>query len=162
MFPGDLLPSTYPNPDNPSELRGRTELERRGKYIEVLGGVGQQLPALVLLIKACLLNVPGKRPTTEELLTALQKMRSEMEGTQGGGPMNLDIMVRVRMAKEMKMKDRQIEELTEQKVLDSFLLDKICHCQNYLYNYVGCGFGREDERVRRHKKGIRRTNTKTQ
>ena len=43
-----------------------------------------------------------------------------MEGAQGGSPMNLDIMVRVRMAKEMKMKDRQIEELTEQKV--SFIL----------------------------------------
>ena len=68
------------------------------------------------LIKQSLQNAPDKRPSTEELLTRLQRMRSEMEGTQGGNPMNLDIMVRVRMAKEMKMKDRQIEELTEQKV----------------------------------------------
>ena len=68
------------------------------------------------LIKQSLHNIPEKRPSTDELLTRLQRMRSEMEGAQGGSPMNLDIMVRVRMAKEMKMKDRQIEELTEQKV----------------------------------------------
>ena len=71
-------------------------------------------PALVQLIKQCLLNAPDKRPSTDELLTRLQRMRSEMEGAQGGSPMNVDIMVRVRMAKELNMKDRQIEELTEQ------------------------------------------------
>ena len=115
-FPGDLLPSTYPNPDNLSEVRGRTELERRGKYVADLEAVGRFTPALVELIKQSLHNVPDKRPSTDELLTRLQRMRSEMEGAQGGSPMNVDIMIRVRMAKEMKMKERQIEELTEQKV----------------------------------------------
>ena len=115
-FPGDLLPSTYPNPNNSSEVRGRTELERREKYVEVLDGVGQQFPVLVELIKQSLHNVPDKRPSTDELLTRLQRMRSEMEGAQGGSPMNLDIMVRVRMAKEMKTKERRIEEIKEEKV----------------------------------------------
>ena len=117
-FPGDLLPSTYPNPDNPSEVRGRTELERRGKYVADLEAVGRFIPAsLVELIKQSLHNVPDKRPSTDELLTRLQRMRSEMEGAQGGSPMNLDIMIRVRMAKEMKMKERRMEEIfREQKV----------------------------------------------
>ena len=82
----------------------------------MLDGVGQQFPVLVELIKQSLQNTPDKRPCTDELLTRLQRMKSEMEVAQGGSPMNLDIMVRIRMAKEMKMKDRQIEELTEQKV----------------------------------------------
>ena len=77
---------------------------------------GRLCSSLVQLTKQCLLNAPDKRPSTDELLTRLQRMRSEMEGAQGGGPMNLDIMVRVRMAKEMRMKERQIEELTKQKV----------------------------------------------
>ena len=68
------------------------------------------------LVKQSLHNAPDKRPSTDELLTRLQRMRSEMEGAQGGSPMNVDIMARVRMAKELKTKERQIEELIEQKV----------------------------------------------
>ena len=117
IFPGDLLPSTYPNPDNPLEVRGRTELQRRGKYIDIMEAeFGRLCPTLVEIIKQCLLNAPDKRPSTDALLTRLQRMRSEIEGAQGGSPMNLDIMVRVRMAKEMKMKERQIQKLIEKKV----------------------------------------------
>ena len=70
---------------------------------------------LVQLLKECLHNVPNERPTTDDLLARLQRMREEV-GECGGGPMNLDIMVRVRLAKEVKIKDRRIEELTQQQV----------------------------------------------
>ena len=120
-----MLPHTYPNPDNPSDdWKSRTELERREKYITDLEAVGRFFPSLVRLIKQCLLNAPDKRPSTDELLTRLKKMRSEMEGAQGGSPMNLDIMVRVRMAKEMKVKDRQIEKLTELLEQKVFLCER--------------------------------------
>ena len=35
--------------------------------------------------------------------------------------MNLDIMVRVRLAKEVKIKDRRIEELTQEMQVSAFI-----------------------------------------
>ena len=71
---------------------------------------------LVQLVKECLHNVPNERPTTDDLLARLQRMREEVEGGCGGFAMNLDIIVQVRLAKEVKIKDRRIEELTQQQV----------------------------------------------
>ncbi len=117
-FPGSLLPATYPNPDNTPEVRGRTEIERRGVYIELLESpvYTRFHPALVELVKQCLLNDPRERPSTEELLTKLQGMRMEVEGEYGGSyPIKLD-MVRLRLAKEVREKARRMEELTQQQV----------------------------------------------
>ena len=72
-------------------------------------------PALVQLVKQCLHNAPGERPSTDEVLATLQRMKVEVEGEYGGPVVRLD-MVRVRLAKEGKMKDRRIEELTQQQV----------------------------------------------
>jgi len=103
-FPGDLLPSTYPNSDNLSEVKGRTEVERRGEYIELLES--KLIPTgLVELVKLCLHNVPSERPSTEDLLTRLQAMRVEVEGDYGVSPIRLDMM-RVRLVKELREKDR--------------------------------------------------------
>ena len=71
-------------------------------------------PALVELVKECLSNTPDRRPTTDDLLARLQRMREEVEG-EYGGPVKLD-MVRVRLAKEVKILNRRIEELTQQQV----------------------------------------------
>ena len=93
-------------------------MERRGDYIAVLEGeVGHGYPALVQLVKQCLHNAPQQRPSTEEVLARLQGMRAEVEG-EYGGPVRLD-MVRVRLAKEGRMKDRRLEELTQQQVVFS-------------------------------------------
>ena len=67
-------------------------------------------PDLVQLIEQCLTNDPQQRPNTDELLTRLQRMKEEVEGEYGGSPIRLD-MARVRLAKEVKIKDRRIEEL---------------------------------------------------
>ncbi len=66
-------------------------------------------------MKRCLHNDPQKRPSTEELLTSLHGMREEVEGEYGGGAVKLDL-AKVRLAKEMKDKDRKIEELTQNQV----------------------------------------------
>ena len=71
-------------------------------------------PGLVQLVKQCLHNVPRQRPSTDELLATLQRMKVEVEG-EYGGPVKLD-MVRVRLAKEVKLKDRRIGELTQLQV----------------------------------------------
>lgn len=116
-FPGDLLPSTFYNPDNVAEIRGRSELERRGVYIELLQGqLLPNHPALVDLVKQCLHNAPHERPTTEVVLARLRAMSADIEGEYGGSPMNLDIMVRLRAAKEMKMKDTKMKQLLQQQV----------------------------------------------
>ena len=73
-------------------------------------------PALVELVRECLHNDPRERPSSEQLLTRLQGVRGEVEGEYGGGhPIRLD-MVRVRLSKEVKERDRRIEELTQQQV----------------------------------------------
>ena len=116
-FPGDLLTSTYYNPSNHADILARTEVERRGRYIALLGApasIGVLYPDLVLLVKQCLKNIPDQRPSTDELLATLQRMKVEVEG-EYGGPMRLDI-VRVRLAKEVKLKDRRIGELTQLQV----------------------------------------------
>ena len=97
------------------EIRGRSELERRGRYIGLLEAmVISHHPALVELVKECLNNDPDQRPTTDDLLARLQRMREEVEG-EYGGLVKLD-MVRVRLAKEVKILNRRIEELTQQQV----------------------------------------------
>ena len=130
-FPGELLPSTFPNPDNIREVRGRTELERRGKYIEMLEAeFGRLHLPLVQLVKECLHNVPNERPTTDDLLARLQRMREEVEG-EYGGPVKLD-MVRVRLAKEVKILNRRIEELTQQQVVIHVVyIDNIMKLSSY-------------------------------
>ena len=71
-------------------------------------------PDLVQLVKQCLQNIPDQRPSTDELLATLQRMKVEVEG-EYGGPVKLD-MVRVRLAKEVKLKDGRIGELTQLQV----------------------------------------------
>ena len=78
--------------------------------------VGSNHSTLVQLVKQCLHNAPDQRPSTDVLLTTLQRMRVEVEGEYGGSTLNLDIVVRVKQAKEMKIKERQIQELTRQQV----------------------------------------------
>ena len=91
---------------------GRTEVERRERYISLLesGPLNSDHPDLVQLIKQCLHNNPQERPTASDLLNTLQRMKREVEG-EYGGPVRLD-MARVRLAKEARRKDRRIEELT--------------------------------------------------
>ena len=86
--------------------------------------MGRYHPALVELVKECLHNSPDQRPTTDDLLARLQRMKEEVEGEYGGS-VKLD-MVRVRLAKEVKIKDRRIEELTQQQVHRHEMYVEIC------------------------------------
>ena len=117
IFPGELLSATYVNPENNLEVLARSEVERRREYIDLFESKSS-LPTLVELVKQCLMNNPPQRPSAEELLTRLQALRVEVDGEYAGSyPIRLDL-VRVRLAKEAKEKDRRIAELTQQQVLD--------------------------------------------
>ena len=97
------MPSTYLNPENNRDVRGRSEVERREAYIELLESPihTKFYPTLVETVKQCLHNDAKERPSTEELLTRLQRMRVEVEGEYGGGAVKVDLS-RVRLAKEYK------------------------------------------------------------
>ncbi len=116
IFPGNLLSSTFVNPDGPNDIQARSELERRRNYIEILEALTSQHRTLVQLVKQCLHNVPDQRPSTEQLLTRLQGMRVEVEGEYGGGALKVDLM-KAKLTKEVKVKHRRIEE---QKVIVVF------------------------------------------
>ena len=75
--------------------------------------MGRYHPALVELVKECLNNDPDRRPTTDDLLARLQRMREEVE--EGGGAVRFD-MSKMKLLKEAKIKDKQIEELTQRQV----------------------------------------------
>ena len=113
-FPGDLLPSTFYN--DHGVIQPRTEVQRREQYIELLEAlIGVLYPNLVLLVRQCLQDIPDQRPSTDELLATLQRMKVEVEGEYGGIQIRLD-MEKLRLAKEVKTKDTQIEVLVQQQV----------------------------------------------
>ncbi len=77
VFPRDLLPPNYPDPQDASRLLGRSEVERRRDYIAQLHQqLGQDHP-LVRLIKRCLGNDPAHRPSAEEVLQRLEQVEIE-------------------------------------------------------------------------------------
>ena len=94
-------------------LLPRSELERRGKYINLLESRSSSLPALVELVKQCLHNDPKKRPSTEELLTRLQQMRVEEQGEREVG---LPISIMINLAHKVNDKSTRIDALAELKV----------------------------------------------
>ena len=107
-FPGNLLPCTFDQP--------RTEVQRRDQYIELLEGyIGVLYPNLVLLVRQCLQDIPDQRPSTDELLATLQRMKVEVERVFGTNQFRVD-MEKLRLAKEVKTKDVQIEEFVHQQV----------------------------------------------
>ena len=98
-------------------------------------------PVLVQLIKQCLHNAPAERPAIEEVLERLQRMRVEVEGGYGSNLVKLDIH-KVLLLKEMKMKDRRIEELTQHRVCTGGLTKLL------KYNYLFVSTGRTWKRCR--------------
>ena len=85
---------------------------RRGQYFEQLENL---LPAttrvkrvLIELIKDCLHNSPLQRPTAEHLVTALDGMKSDMEGSYG----DLATIDAVRQVKTMRAMKQNSDELS--------------------------------------------------
>ena len=62
-FPGEVVRVNPRNPDNPNDLVGVTEFDRRGEYINL---IGNEHP-LMTLIQGCLINSPSHRPTSSEV-----------------------------------------------------------------------------------------------
>jgi hypothetical protein len=108
VFPGDLLEHNYADPDSPGRLLGRTEVERRQLYFEQLLERDVQL---VRLIRTCLHNDPSQRPTAEQLVTELERMKSDVEGPCGKLA-TVDAVRQVMTAMALKEKsEEKVDEL---------------------------------------------------
>ena len=116
MFPGDLLHHTYPNPDNPDKLIGRSEVERCQEYFDLLQQnlQGGRHP-FVQFTKDCLHTLPSKRPTAEQLVTLLKEMEADIEGPYGKLA-RLDAIKQVTTMKLLKSKDVEIREKTNELI----------------------------------------------
>ena len=115
VFPGNLLQPTYADPDNRHQLMARSEVERRGQYVEHLEDLlpGRIRQVLVLLIKNCLHNDPSQRPTAEQLVTSLEEMKDEVEGAYGELA-TVDAVRQVMTVKALKAKgDSRVDEIQQ-------------------------------------------------
>ena len=118
VFPGKLLESTYPDPRNPDQILGRSEVERRREWIDLLEKEfrdGEQHP-LTQMVKQCLQNEPARRPTTEQLLASLKEVRDTIEGPYGNVS-KLDAVRQVTMTKELVGRDIQMRRVTSELAL---------------------------------------------
>ena len=111
MFPGTLLPHTYPDPDNPGRLLGCSEVERRTDYIQPLREqLGEQHP-LIQLVCQCLHNIPAQRPSAEELLQQLEAVRPQIKRTYGRQHVKVE-MARLQVAMMSVLEtDEEIQHL---------------------------------------------------
>ena len=114
MFPGDLLEPNYPDPNNPRQLLARSEVDRRGNYVECLERKLQESAGypLVGVVKQCLENIPEERPTAEQLVRVLEGLKGDIEGPCGELTM-MDAARQVKTAMALKKKSREnVDELT--------------------------------------------------
>ena len=108
VFPGTLLPHTYPDPDNPGRLLGRSEVERRRDYIQPLcEQLGEQHP-YVGLVCQCLHNATAQRPSAEELLQQLEAVRPYIKRTYGRQHVKVEL---AKLQVAMLETDDEIEHL---------------------------------------------------
>ena len=106
MFPGNLLPYTFRDPNDRGRVQGRTEIERRATHIERLEiCIAIHNQALVDLVKQCLDDSPEDRPSSEDLLQQILIIKKEVERSYGGSSLKYVDVGRVQLAKDIKVSD---------------------------------------------------------
>ena len=78
-FPDDILPSTYTDPNNPDNLKARSEVQRREPYMVKLYEEFGKEHSLVRLIRQCLHNAPKCRPSAVDVMELLEGLDIEKE-----------------------------------------------------------------------------------
>ena len=100
-FPGEAVRVNPRNPNNPNDLVGVTEFDRRGEYIYL---IGNEHP-LMILIQGCLSNSPSYRPTSSEVH---QRVSVVAAGHPPSCTNRVEMMERIKALGEEK--DRVVQE----------------------------------------------------
>ena len=74
---------------------------------------GRQHQPLVQLIKDCLHNTPSRRPSTEQLLRALEGIKTTIEGPYGKFA-KMDAVKQVAILKDLKGKEEDVRAKTDE------------------------------------------------
>ena len=113
VFPCALLEPNHPDPNNPRQLKARSEVDRRGNYFERLERQLHQESAgypLVGVVKQCLENMQEDRPTAEQLVRILEGLKGDIEGPCG----ELTVMDAARQVKTaIALKERSKQNIDE-------------------------------------------------
>ena len=105
VFPNDLLPYTYHDPHT-DRVIARTELERRGQYVDILHQKFGQHHPLVVLIKNCLEYEPAKRPTAKQVLERLGIMRATVHDPYSD-------LNRLQLEEFLKRKEAEVQQISQ-------------------------------------------------
>ena len=135
MFPGNLLEPNHPDPSNPTQLLGRSEVNRREKYFEHLERKLQESAGypLVGMVKQCLKNIPQERPTAEQLVRTLDELKGDIEGPCG----ELTTMDAARQVKTtMALKKRSREQVDEVIAMEGEIQQLQQQLQVFSFLYV--------------------------
>ena len=137
--------ATYPDPNNPRELLARSEVKRRGNYIERLEIQLHRQSAgypLVGVVKQCLANIPEERPTAEQLVRVLEGVKEDIEGSCGEITTDAARQVKTAMAlkknskekvDELTAKDEEIQQLQQQLEVQSVYIHVHIHKLDQLH-----------------------------
>ena len=108
VFPKDLKTPTYTDRRN-NQLKARSELERRSKYIDTLHvKFPEKNHPLVSLIKICLENTPSKRPTARQALEWIGMMKTGIHEPYSN-------LSRLQLEKQLNEKEAEVQQIPSLK-----------------------------------------------
>ena len=127
MFPCDLLEHTFPDPEDPNRLTGRSEVERRVTYFQQLEeSLHRRYHSLIQLIRNCLHNTPSRRPIAEQLCSVLEEMKGIIEGPYEEFS-KLDAMRQVATAKALKKRESEVKKMTDELAAKDEDIQRLLH-----------------------------------
>ena len=109
-----VLAQTFPKPlaaaymDTRRAMVGRTELERRDKYMQQIKRQLHEGHPFVTMIQKCLSNVPEERPTADGLLKFLEEARVQIGDSEFGALNKLLLIQVVRQTTELLRKREKV------------------------------------------------------
>ena len=104
-FP-DPLPAAYMDEETMTMV-GRTELQRRGSYMQKIERQFREEHPLILMIQNCLKNIPRQRPLIGRVIDFLSQARGEIQDEEGD-------MNRLELVQNLKEKTQLIQSKDEE------------------------------------------------
>ena len=102
-FPAPTAP-TFMDPNNPGMVIGRTEIQRRERFIQsMFQQLGRRHP-LAQLVMQCLHNDPRQRPSARQVLHQLEQLRAQITD-------RYEHMSKLEMIHALREKETRIQEL---------------------------------------------------